>query len=139
MDAIGLGVLAAEEYEKSPEDRWREFTDFRMSLPKGVAVGIGALMVGGWVPRSLWLPGVVAGGLATNMAWNSVVDDLDAAAGAIEGIPDKVVTTVGTMSNNSPLNPFNTVGLSNQQVYDLARDGFNGVPQVGTRQIRPPM
>ena len=76
IESLGLMYVIGEELEKTQADRWKELTDFSVTVPKGVALGVGGLLVGSWAPESLWLSGVIAGIVASNFAWNSLADDL---------------------------------------------------------------
>ena len=126
--------VISREINKTSADRWREAKNFSMTAPKAMGLGVGALFVSSLGPDSLRLPVFAFGVFVSNFLWNSLSDDIPSIAAAVE--------QVGRVAARSPLDSAgaDTVGLTNQQLYDIARENHTrGVPQVGTRLPRPPM
>ena len=126
--------VISREINKTSADRWREVKDFSMTVPKAMGVGVGGLFISSLAPDGMRLPVFALGAVIANFVWNSLSDDMPSIAAAVE--------QVGHVAARSPLdiNAADTFGVSSQELYDIARTVHTrGVPQVGTKMIRPPM
>ena len=140
----GLAALTAEESKKTGTQRYQELTDYAWLTTSPSPWRVGGLVGGGLIGAAAVSPGYELAGLAvglvlSNYAMNSLGDDWSMLK---TDAVDAVVDDTGTVLGDSPLSPFaaDEVGLTSQQKYDLARTyGTRGVPQVGTRSIRPPL
>ena len=142
----GLAAVTAEESKKTSAQRWDELTNYEWltgdTPPSPWRVGglLGSGLLGATaVPTGYEVMGLGVGLVLGNFFLNSLNDDWQMAK---QDVVDTVVDDTGQTLQNSPLSPFaaDEVGLSSQEKYDLARTYHtHGIPQVGTRSIRPPL
>ena len=129
FEGLTAAEITRQEARKTSDDRWREVTTPPSSFFGMLAAVGGGVVLMGAAANGSKMPAFLLGAVGGNFLYNSLRDDVPG-----------VVDDVGAVAVASPLNPYDEVGLTPDQIYeDATVYHTRGTPQVGTRTIRPPL
>ena len=129
FEGLTAAEITRQEARKTSDDRWREVTTPPSSFFGMLAAVAGGVWVMSAAANDAKTPAFLLGAVGGNFLFNSLRGDVPG-----------VVDDVGAVAVASPLNPYDEVGLTPDQIYeDATVYHTRGTPQVGTRTIRPPL
>ena len=129
FEGLTAAEVSRQEAKKTSDDRWRELTTPPSSFFGVLATVAGGVVLMNAAGNGSKMPAFLLGGVGGNFLFNSLRDDIPG-----------TVNDLGAVAVASPLNPYDEVGLTPDQIYeDATVYHTRGTPQVGTRTIRPPL